>query len=98
MLSEKMSQIKTLKELHIMFLLTKMFQICLINALVVFKCLVTSTKLRSPVSSLCQDQEYSVYKPVVQNNTIIADTGSAHKLHSILPKFLPQTSLISLQK
>ena len=39
-----------------------------------------------------------VYKPAVQNNTIIADTGSAHKLHSILPKFLPETSLFSLQK
>ena len=39
---------------------------------------------------------YAVYKPAVQNNTIIADTGIAHKLHSILPKFLPQTSLFSL--
>ena len=36
----------------------------------------------------------SVYKPAVQNN---ADTGSVHKLHSILPKNLPQTSLFSLQ-
>ena len=40
----------------------------------------------------------SVYNPAVQNNTIIADRRSAHKLHSILPKFLPQTPLISLQK
>ena len=37
-------------------------------------------------------------KPAVQNNTIIADTGSVHKLQSILPKFLTQISLLSLQK
>ena len=42
--------------------------------------------------------EGKVYKPAVQNNTIIANTGSAHKLHSIMSKFLSQTSLFSLQK
>ena len=40
----------------------------------------------------------TVYMPAVQNNTISADTGSAHKLYSVLPKFLSQTSLFSLQK
>ena len=40
---------------------------------------------------------HAVYKPAVQHNTIISDTGSAKQLHSILPKFLAQTSLFSLQ-
>ena len=44
------------------------------------------------------DVVLTVYKPAVQNNSIITDTGSAHKLHSILPQFLPQTSLFCLQK
>ena len=37
---------------------------------------------------------HTVYRPAVHHNTVIADTGNTHKLHSIMPKNLAQTSFM----